>query len=72
MASRFKFKVWDNKKKLLSRPGTVNFVKGEFILPDSIILQFTGFTDMMEQETMKMIFFLLALRNTRCFGMKQK
>lgn len=50
MASRFKFKVWDNKKKLLSRPGTVNFVKGELVLPDSVILQFTGFTDMMEQE----------------------
>ena len=50
MASRFKFKVWDNKKKLLTRPGTVNFVKGELTIPDCVILQFTGFTDMMEQE----------------------
>jgi len=50
MSSRFKFKVWDNKKKLLSRPGTVHFVKGEFIIPNCIILQYTGFTDMMDQE----------------------
>ena len=50
MASRFKFKAWDKKKKLLTRPGTVHFVKGELVIPECVILQYTGFTDMMEQE----------------------
>jgi hypothetical protein len=50
MTSRFKFKAWDKAKKLLTRPGTVNFVRGELIIPDSIILQFTGCTDKLEQE----------------------
>ena len=37
-------------KKILTRPGAVHFVRGELIIPDNIILQFTGCTDKMEQE----------------------
>lgn len=48
--SRFKFKAWDKKSKLLIRPGQVTLVKGELTLPDCIFLQYTGFTDMMGQE----------------------
>jgi YopX protein len=50
MSSRFKFKAWDKEKKLLTRPGKVVFSRGELIIPDCIILQFSGFTDMMDQE----------------------
>jgi len=50
MASRFKFKIWDKKKKLLSRPGIVSFIRGEMIVPNGIVLQYTGFKDMLEQE----------------------
>lgn len=50
MSSRFKFKAWDKKRKLLTRPGTVNFIRGELIIPDCIILQYTGYTDMIDQE----------------------
>ena len=50
MTSRFKFKAWNKNKKLLTRPGTVLFNKGELVIPDCVILQYTGFTDLMEQE----------------------
>lgn len=50
MASRFKFKAWDKKSQLLIRPGHVTLVKGELMLPDCVMLQFSGFTDMMDQE----------------------
>ena len=50
MASRFKFKAWDKSKKLLIRPGQVSLIKGELLIPDCIILQFSGFTDMMGHE----------------------
>lgn len=50
MASRFKFKAWDRSKKLLIRPGTVTLSKGELQIPDCVILQYSGFTDMMGQE----------------------
>lgn len=48
--SRFKFKAWDSKNKLLIRPGQVLLIKGELSIPNCIMLQFTGFTDMMDQE----------------------
>ena len=48
--SRFKFKAWDKKNKLLIRPGQINLVKGELFMPDCVFLQFTGFTDMMDNE----------------------
>ncbi len=35
---------------MLTRPGRVEFVRGELVLPNCIILQFTGFCDMMGQE----------------------
>ena len=50
MGGRFKFKAWNKKKRLLTRPGTVAFVQGELVIPDCVILQFTGFYDMMKQE----------------------
>jgi len=50
MARKFKFKAWNKEKKLLTRPGIVTFVKGELVIPDCVILQYSGFTDMMEQE----------------------
>ena len=48
--SRFKFKAWDKKNNLLIRPGQINLIKGELSIPDCILLQFTGFTDMMGAE----------------------
>ena len=48
--SRFKFKAWDTKNKLLIRPGQISLFKGELAIPNCILLQFTGFTDMMGQE----------------------
>jgi YopX protein len=50
MNGRFKFKVWDKKKNLLTRPGTVIFSRGEFILDNCVILQYTGFEDKLGQE----------------------
>ena len=50
MASRFKFKAWDIKNQMLIRPGQVQLNKGELVIPDCVMLQFTGFTDMMDQE----------------------
>ena len=50
MTSRFKFKVWDSEKKLLTRPGKVTFKKGELIIPNCVILQYTGFVDKLGQE----------------------
>lgn len=50
MASRFKFKAWDKKNELLIRPGQVMLVKGELTIPNCVILQYSGFTDMMGQE----------------------
>ena len=50
MSSRFKFKAWDKKRELLIRPGKVDFIRGELVLPNCVILQYSGFTDMMEQE----------------------
>jgi len=50
MSRKFKFKAWNKDKKLLTRPGTVNFIKGELVIPDCVILQYSGFTDMMDQE----------------------
>ena len=48
--SRFKFKAWDKKNKLLIRPGQIGTVKGELFIQDCVLLQFTGFTDMMGTE----------------------
>lgn len=50
MESRFKFKAWDKKNQLLIRPGQVTLNKGVLSIPDCVMLQFTGFTDMMDQE----------------------
>ena len=50
MTSRFKFKVWDKEKKLLTRPGKVTFKKGELVMANCLILQFTGFVDKLGQE----------------------
>lgn len=50
MTSRFKFKVWDKEKKLLTRPGKVTFHQGELVMANCVILQFTGFVDKLGQE----------------------
>ena len=50
MAGRFKFKVWDKEKKLLTRPGNVAFVRGELVIANSVTLQFSGFLDKLGQE----------------------
>ncbi|RLD24663.1 MAG: hypothetical protein DRI71_01890 [Bacteroidetes bacterium] len=50
MGSRFKFKAWDKDKKLLIRPGNVSFQKGELVIPNCVILQYTGFVDKLGQE----------------------
>ena len=50
MTSRFKFKVWDKEKKLLTRPGKVTFQKGELVITNCVILQYTGFVDKLGQE----------------------
>lgn len=50
MTSRFKFKVWDTEKKLLTRPGKVTFHRGELIIANSVILQYTGFVDKLGLE----------------------
>ena len=50
MTSRFKFKVWDKEKKLLTRPGKVAFQKGELVMDNCVILQYTGFVDKLGQE----------------------
>jgi hypothetical protein len=50
MTSRFKFKVWDKDKKLLTRPGKVTFQKGELVIANCVILQYTGFVDKLGQE----------------------
>lgn len=67
MTSRFKFKAWDTAKKLLARPGTVNFVRGELIIPDSIILQFTGCFDKMEQEIYEQDILLIGEQKHRVY-----
>jgi len=45
-----KFKAWDTKNKLLKRLGKVELVKGELILANHIILQFTGHFDKLGHE----------------------
>jgi hypothetical protein len=50
MTSRFKFKVWDKKKNLLTRPGKVAFRRGELVIANCVILQYTGFVDKLVQE----------------------
>ena len=50
MTSRFKFKVWDKEKKLLTRPGKVTFSRGELVITNCVILQYTGFDDKLGQE----------------------
>ena len=50
MASRFKFKAWDKDRNLLIRPGKVSFEKGELVIPNCVILQYTGFVDKLGQE----------------------
>ena len=65
--SRFKFKAWDKKNKLLIRPGQINLVKGELYMPDCIFLQFTGFTDMMGQEIYEEDILLIGETKHRAF-----
>jgi hypothetical protein len=50
MSSRFKFKAWDKERNLLIRPGNVDFKKGELVIPNCVMLQFTGFIDELGQE----------------------
>jgi YopX protein len=50
MPSRFKFKLWDKDKKLLTRPGTVVFNRGELVVDNCVVLQCTGFDDKLGQE----------------------
>ena len=50
MSSRFKFKAWNSDKKLLTRPGIIAFTKGELIMQNCVILQYTGFVDKLGQE----------------------
>ena len=50
MASRFKFKAWDKENNLLIRPGQITLIKGVLSIPNCVMLQFTGFSDIMEQE----------------------
>lgn len=48
--TRFKFKVWDKKNKLLSRVSNIKCTQGEVDMPDMILLQYVGFMDKMGRE----------------------
>ena len=50
MKNRFKFKVWDKKKKLLSRVSALSCSQGAINMPDHIVLMFTGLKDKMGTE----------------------
>lgn len=65
--SRFKFKAWDKKNRLLMRPGHIELIKGELTIPNCILLQFTGFTDMMGQEIYEEDILLIGETKYRAF-----
>ena len=48
--TRFKFKVWDSKNRLLSRVSSLKCSKGAVDMPNMIVLQYVGFTDKMGAE----------------------
>ncbi len=50
MTRKLKFIAWDTKNQLIKRLGKVELVKGELILENHIILQFTGHTDKFGKE----------------------
>lgn len=47
---KLKFIAWDTKNKILKRLGKVELVKGELILKNHIILQYTGHHDKLGHE----------------------
>ncbi len=50
MMRKLKFIAWDTKKQILKRLGKVELFKGELILENHIILQFTGHFDKLGHE----------------------
>lgn len=50
MTRKLKFIAWDTKNRILKRLGKVELIKGELILENHIILQFTGHTDKFGKE----------------------
>jgi len=50
MTRKLKFIAWDTKNRILKRLGKVELVKGELILENHIILQFTGHRDKFGKE----------------------
>lgn len=50
MKRKLKFIAWDTKNRILKRLGKVELVKGELILENHIILQFTGHFDKLGHE----------------------
>lgn len=47
---QLKFIAWDTKNKILKRLGKVELIKGELVLENHIILQFTGHYDKLGHE----------------------
>lgn len=47
---KLKFIAWDTKNKILKRLGKVELIKGELVLENHIILQFTGHYDKLGHE----------------------
>ncbi len=50
MPRKLKFIAWDTQNKILKRLGKVELIKGELILQNHIILQFTGHLDKLGKE----------------------
>lgn len=50
MIRKLKFIAWDPQSRLLKRLGKVELVKGELLLKNHIILQFTGHCDKLGKE----------------------
>jgi hypothetical protein len=50
MENRFKFKVWDKKKKLLTRVSVLSCSQGAIDMPGHIVLMYTGLKDKMGTE----------------------
>lgn len=47
---KIKFKAWNLKTKLMMRLNSIDCVKGELFKQDHILLQFTGFLDLNDDE----------------------
>jgi len=51
---KLKFKAWDEDNKLLIRLNRIDCVRGELVMKNHILLQFTGLRDQQSEELYEM------------------